>query len=162
MCIIYLCYLHYYLLHIVTQTDQSVGGLTPSNVGLDPPLQLLSTGRDVQTEGQYPTTKQVQQTPLVSKHPKPSQPGPNTHSVLIPPMTNKSVSKTKQSLYTIVLQTKQMGLQPSWICQTCGKQNVAGRKTCPKPCGKLRNRKRGPYKKKGQPKIIKPNTIYMY
>ena len=50
-----------------------------------------------------------------------------------------------------------MDLQPNWICQTCGKQNLAGRKTCPKPCGKLRNRKRGPYKKKGQPKITKQN-----
>ena len=86
----------------MTQTDISAGGLKPSNFGQDPSLQLHSTGRDVQTVGQGPSTKQVQQTPLVSKHPKPPQSGPITHSILIPPMTNKSVSTTKQSLSTIV------------------------------------------------------------
>ena len=35
MPIIYLYYLHYYLLHTVTQTDISTGGLKASNVGQD-------------------------------------------------------------------------------------------------------------------------------
>ena len=153
--IIYLCYLHYYLL-LTTQTDISAGALKSSNVGQDPTLQLPSKERDVQTisnrvisvsasgrtkirtKGGHLTVvgaemllekyerihqkNSAHHTHVASNHQEPLHSQPKTHSVKIPPMPNKTVLSTKQTISKIVLQTKQMDLQASWICITCGKK----------------------------------------
>ena len=153
--IIYLCYLHYYLL-LTTQTDISAGALKSSNVGQDTTLKLPSKETDgqtitnrvisvspsgrtkIRTKGgnltvvgaemlreRYERIHQqdtAHHTPVVSNHPKPLHQRPKTHSIVIPPMANKPVLTTKHSISKIVLQTKQMDLQASWICITCGKK----------------------------------------